>query len=192
MQPSLRHIRHNIITFTIVGLVFYIWAIIHFIGGKSDLNYNPLYYYGAFGLIVSPILGAFSYFYYRYQKILILRTLIYSAIVFFIWYFGVFIIGGNLFQESANIAIFAWIGLLSVMFFMGIGAINALLGYWIAIFNIAITVYTLYFTHEISPAIWVSIMSIMNIHNPYAQWAVVAISSLMAISEKGMELLDLG
>ncbi len=192
MQPSLRHIKHNIITFTVVGLAFYVWTVFHFVQGESNLAYNPLYYYGGYGVMVSPVLGAFAYFYYRYQRILIVRTLIYSVIIFFVWYIGVFIIGGNLSQESANIAILAWVGLLTVMFFMGIGAINALLGYWVAVFNIGITVYTLYFTHEISPAIWVSIMSVMNIHNPYAQWTVVVISSLMAISEKGIELLDLG
>ncbi len=146
MQPSLRHIRHNIITFTIVGLAFYIWTVIHFVKGESNLTYNPLYYYSAIGMVISPVLGAFAYCYYRHQRILIVRTLIYSVIIFFVWYFGVFVIGGNFSQESANIAILAWVGLLTIMFFMGIGAINALLGYWIAAFNIGITVYTLYFS----------------------------------------------
>ncbi len=191
-QPSLQHIKHNIVTFTVVGLAFYVWTVFHFVQGESNLAYNPLYYYGGYGVMVSPVLGAFAYCYYRYQRILIVRTLIYSVIIFFVWYVGVFIIGGNLSQESANIAILAWVGLLTIMFFMGIGAINALFGYWIAVFNIFIAVYSFYFMDEANPAIWVSIMSVINIHNSAALWAVVVISSLIAISEKGIELLDLG
>ncbi len=109
MSSSLCHIRRNITVFSIIGLLFYLYAIYERINNNMALINNPLYYYHFFGVALSMIGGVFAYYYYRYQRIPLLRIVIIAVLLCLLWFIGVMYIGSNLTGTANILASATWI-----------------------------------------------------------------------------------
>ncbi len=179
-----RNYRINVVGFSVVGLLYYLYS---FFQDPSTLKANPLYTEGAYGLIISIVGASFSYYYFRYGKIPIIKILILSVILFVVWIGGVMYIGSNLTGNENVSASVAWIGILTIMYFMFIGAINGLLGFWISLFNIVVLGQTLFSGESSEPFMWVNVLGLAGIDDPVFLWGVVLISGLLGVSDKGYE-----
>jgi len=157
----------------------------------EPLQFNPLYIEGANGIPISIIGGVFSYYYFRYMKFPFLRIAITSSIFFMFWIAGVIYIGTNIHGFNNAVSSIIWTGILTVMYFMFIGAINGIFGYWISLINIYIAVHSILITHNTTPLVWVNVLGLIGIDNLYFQWFVVIVSSILGISEKGVEWITI-
>ena len=179
-----RGFRINVIGFSIVGITYYFYS---FFQDPNTIKANPLYTEGAYGLIISVAGASFTYYYFRYKQLPIIRIPILSIGLFVIWIAGVMYIGSNLTGNKNLYASVAWIGILTIMYFMFLGAINGLLGFWISLFNIFVIGQALLSDGYTDPIIWTNVLGLARIEDPVIQWSVVLISGILGISDKGYE-----
>jgi hypothetical protein len=181
-----RNFKINVIGFSLMGVLYYLYS---FIQDPSTLKANPLYVEGAYGIPISVIGASITYYYFRYSEFPLFRIGILAFALFIIWIAGVMYIGSNL-KGSENItAAVAWIGLLTIMYFMFIGAINGLFGFWISLFNLFVLVNALVIGNSTDPIAWVNVLGLVGIENPILQWGIIFISAILGISDKGYEFL---
>ena len=181
-----RNFRINVVGFSIVGISYYLFSLLQ---NPDHLKANPLYTHGAYGIIISVIGSSITYYLFRYGRIPIIRIVILSAFLFGIWVVGVMYIGTSLKGSDNYLASVSWVGLLTIMYFMFVGCINGLLGFWITLFNIYVAIHAIFIGESSDPLVWFSIMNFAGIDNTLFVWFVVVLSALLGISEKGYEFI---
>ena len=186
-----RTFKLNVISFSIVGFLYYVYYSYKMIVYGESLKMNPLYIEGASGIPVSIIGGVTAYYYFKHMSLPLLRIAVNSSLIFIIWIAGVIYIGTNMHGQSNEIFSILWTGVLTVLYFMTLGAINGFVGYWICIINIYIAVHSLFISHDITPIIWVNVLGIVGIDNIYFQWFVVFVSTTLGISEGGVQWITI-
>lgn len=180
-----RRFRINVVGFSVVGFLYYLYS---FFQDTTTLKANPLYTEGTDGIFISVAGASFAYYYFRYGRFPIIRIAILSTALFFFWVGGVMYIGSSLTGTENFIASIAWTGLLTIMYFMFIGAINGLLGFWISLFNIFVIGQALLSGNVTDPLVWTNILGVMGIDDPVFLWSTVLISSLLGFSDKGYDI----
>lgn len=179
-----RNFRINVVVFSMVGFFFYIYS---FHMDSTILKANPIYSEGASGIPISIVGASITYYYFRYMRFPFIRIMALSVLIFTVWIGGVMYIGSNLEGSKNATASFAWIGVLTIMYFMFIGGINGLLGVWISLFNILVISHTIFSGGSLDPIVWTSILGLIGIDNPVFLWSVVLISCLLGVSDKGYD-----
>jgi len=181
-NTEIRNFRINVLGFSMVGFLFYLYS---FFQDPSTIKANPLYSGGANGLYISIVGASITYFYFRHSLLPIYRIIFLSITLLIIWVAGVMYIGSNLTGDENLYATVAWVGLPTIMFFMFLGAVNGIFGIWIALFNFFILGNALMHGQGTEPLMWTSILPLAGIDNLIFQWAVVLISAILGVSDKG-------
>ena len=177
----------NITVFGIMGLIYYIFFVMHKLETSLD---HPLGTYGLVGVWIAIVGTLTVREYYTRGYVSLYKNSIVSIIYTLIYFFGFFIIPSLFGVEQGEQLITVWLGLSLVFYFITIGALHWYFGFYIALFNIAILLLTIIGNTggEINPAVWVSIFSLAGINNIYLQWAIVLTSATLGFLEKGFDL----
>jgi len=179
-----RNFRINVVAFNVIGTLYYIYS---YLQDPFSIRANPLYAEGAYGIPISIVGASFTYYYFRYGVFAFYRIIIVSFVLFFLWFAAGSYIALNLSGNDNVMASVAWIGLLTIMYFMFIGAVNGLFGYWISLFNLLVLALALFDGKSSDPMGWVSVLDFAGIDNPIFQWGIVIISAFLGISDKGYD-----
>lgn len=174
-------IKHNILAFATIGGILYLYSAIDYYKLEKNLEYTPIHYYGVDGFFFSIVLGVFAYHYYKYNDYPIFRIIGYSMV------FSILIIlsiGYIEKIEGSKNAFFVLNAFLSIMFFMGIGAINGIFSKWILIVNLAILIITIFSDRVVTPIMWTTLLYLIEIKDPYIQWGILIFSSIMTVYPK--------
>lgn len=177
----------NVIAFSVVGTVYYFYR---YLLNPSILDTNLLYVLGPWGLCLAVFGGSLSYYYYRYGVVAFYRIVGLTIGSFFAWLIGLVVISKYSAAYDTQLLAVVWIGVLTVMYFMLIGAIQGWFGYWICVFNLLVLLEAVLIGESINPLVWVNILGVIGIENQYFQWFIVLLSSLLSVSDKGFEFIQ--
>lgn len=172
----------NVITFALTGAAFYLYKCLTSLGIPSV---NPITSLGVQGVYIAIFGGSVSYCFFKYGEMRFYRALGLSFLIFVVWFFSLFFIGGQLEGADRNIFALGWIGAITVLYFMLIGSINAWFGRWIAFINLIILSEALVGGGSSGPIFWVSVLGAVGVEHPIAQWLIVLMSALLGFSDKG-------
>lgn len=182
-------LKINVIVFAIIGMVYYIFFLMNKL---EESLFHPLSY-GWIGIWISIVGGLSILEYYKYGILSLYKNAFYSLVYSIIYFFGFFIIP-SIFEPSISEQIITvWLGLLLVSYFITFGAINWYFGFYIALFNIIIMLLTITgnIGDEVNPIVWVNILSLAGITNIYVQWAIVILSAILGLLEKGFDMFKI-
>lgn len=179
----------NIIIFGLVGLVYFSFFAL---GKLEDSLFHPLKY-GWFGIWFSIVGGLSVIQLYRYKGVTLYKNAIYAIFYSIIYFLGFIIIPQFFTHGESELVQLVWLGILLVSYFITFGALNWYFGFYIALFNIVITVISFLgnMGTEVSPIVWVSIFSFMGITNIYMQWALVIMTTFLGLLEKSFSMFDI-
>ena len=180
----------NITVFAIMGLIYYIFFVMHRLNDSLD---HPIGTYGLVGIWVA-IVGTLSvYEYYKTGYTSLYKNGLFGIIYTFIYFFGFFIFPSIFGVEQGEQIITIWLGLSLVLYFITIGALHWYFGFYIALFNIAIFILTIMGNtgDEVNPVVWVNILSLAGINNTYLQWGMVLASTSLGLLEKGLNIFEI-
>jgi hypothetical protein len=177
--------KTNIVIFSIVGVLYFFYS---FVADPATIEANPLYFLGADGIAISLIGGAVAYYAYFHDRFPVLNIFLLSFALFIVWLVGVMYVGSNLEGASNLMGALALIGFLTFLYYAFLGALNGIFGRYITVFNLIIIAHAIFVSHEaVSPVAWTNLLSIIGTHDPMMQWGIVAISTVLGISNEGYD-----
>lgn len=179
----------NVVGFGLTGLVYFLIFFTNLIHTNQGI-FHPLLN-GWFGIWVS-IFGTLCVIeYLKNDTISIVKLSLVSIALSLVYFFGFFIIGNFVEITIQSYLEKIWIGALFVAYFIFLGGLNGYFGVYIALFNIGIALLSILTEgNTSSPTLWVDVLSLAGVSNPYVQWGIVFLSGLLGLSDKGLELLD--
>ncbi len=177
-----RHFQINVLVFAVIGLAFYALTTLQ---NPTVIRANPLYSYGAQGLYISVIGFSFTYYYFRFSQIRVLRSILLAVGLYVLWFACVIYIGSFLKGHSNVVAAVVLTGVVTFMFFAFLGAINGIFGFWIALANLVILGLAVTSGQLTGPLMWASLLTLVGIDKPVFQWFVVVVSVILGLSDKG-------
>lgn len=179
----------NIIVFGLVGIVYFSL----FVMGKLEESlFHPLIY-GWFGIWFSIVGGLCILEYYKYRSVSLYKNSIYSVFYTVIYFMGLFLIPTIVGSAAVKTIELLWLGVLLVSYFITFGALNWFFGFYIAMFNILIIILAIlnHTSSTIEPSVWASLFHFMGITNIYVHWAIVLLTTILGLVEKGFSMFDI-
>jgi hypothetical protein len=80
-----------------------------------------------------------------------------------------------------------FIGFLTFLYYAFLGALNSVFGYYITLFNLFVIANAILNHEAVSPIVWTNILGVIGTNDPTMQWIVVAVSTILGISDKGYD-----
>ena len=182
-------VRINAVCFAIAGVVLYL---MNHLLNDNHLE-SPLGYEGIDGIYVAIGGGVAGYYFCRYRFLPPLRIAFMSVAVFFAWFFGFFVLTNLVWNLDgpldAGHVLLLWISTLTALWFLMLGTLNGVFGYWISLFNIINAALLLLAGGDVDLLVWASLLGIVGIDNVWLQWATVALSTVLGFYEQGVRIV---
>jgi len=135
--------------------------------------------------------GVAALVYYREMTIMPFRIFYISVLLLILWWNGLTYFDDRLqMGRERTVVMMTWLGLVVLMYFIALGAINAWFGFWITIFNVFVLFVSLIDSHSANPVLWVSVLELASIENVYFQWGIVLVSAILGLAQVSDRLLE--